>query len=71
MILCNSKHARMGATRFQEQSNKTTNESSNDRLDPGNHKMSMIMEKKNVPTIEGKTKIPLLEVICGSIDFFI
>jgi hypothetical protein len=61
----------MGATRFQEQSNKTTNESSNDRLDPGNHKMSMIMEKKNVPTIEGKTKIPLLEVICGSIDFFI
>jgi len=27
--------------------------------------------KKDVPTIEGETKIPLLVVICGSISFLI
>jgi hypothetical protein len=33
--------------------------------------MSMIVEKKYVPIIEGKTKIPFLLVICGSINFLI
>jgi hypothetical protein len=36
-----------------------------------NHKMTTIVEKKNVPTIERETKIPFLTVICGSIDFLI
>jgi hypothetical protein len=31
----------------------------------------MIVRKKDVPTIEGKTKIPFLAVIGGTIDFFI
>jgi hypothetical protein len=31
----------------------------------------MIIEKKNVSTIEQKTKIPFFAIICGSIDFLI
>jgi hypothetical protein len=31
----------------------------------------MIVEKKDVPIIKGKTKIPFLAIICGSIDFLI
>jgi hypothetical protein len=31
----------------------------------------MIVKKKDVPTIEGKNKIPFLAVICGLIDFLI
>jgi hypothetical protein len=31
----------------------------------------MIIEKKDIPTIEGETKIPFLVIICGSIDFLI
>jgi hypothetical protein len=38
---------------------------------PQDHEMSTIVEKKDVPTIERETKIPLLVVICGSIDFLI
>jgi hypothetical protein len=37
----------------------------------GNLEMFTIIEKIDVPTIEGKTKIPLLVIICGSIDFMI
>jgi hypothetical protein len=33
--------------------------------------MFTIVEKKDVTTIEGETKIPLLVVICGLIDFLI
>ncbi len=33
--------------------------------------MSTIVEKKDIPIIEGETKIPFLAVICGSINFFI
>ncbi len=33
--------------------------------------MSTIIEKKDVPTIEGETKIPFLAIICGLIDFLI
>jgi hypothetical protein len=33
--------------------------------------VSTILEKKNVPTIEGETKIPFFVIICGSIDFLI
>jgi hypothetical protein len=33
--------------------------------------MSTIVRKQYVPTIEGKTKTPLLAIICGSIDFLI
>jgi hypothetical protein len=29
----------------------------------------MIIEKKDIPTIDRKTKIPLLAIICGSINF--
>jgi hypothetical protein len=31
----------------------------------------MIVGKKDIPTIEGETKIPFLIVICGLIDFLI
>jgi hypothetical protein len=33
--------------------------------------LSTIIEKKDVPTIEQKTKIPFFAIICGSIDFLI
>jgi len=31
----------------------------------------MIVEKKNLQTIEGETKIPFLVIMCGSIDLLI
>jgi hypothetical protein len=33
--------------------------------------MCMIVGKKDVPTIEHKTKIPFLVVVCGSIELLI
>jgi hypothetical protein len=33
--------------------------------------MFTIVKKRNVPTIERKTKKPFFAVICGSIDFLI
>jgi hypothetical protein len=33
--------------------------------------MSMIIEKKDIPTIKRKTKIPFIAVSCGLIDFVI
>jgi hypothetical protein len=33
--------------------------------------MSTIVEKKDIPTIKWKTKIPFFIVICGSINFLI
>jgi hypothetical protein len=33
--------------------------------------MCTIVEKKDIPTIEGETKIPFLAIICGSINILI
>ncbi len=60
----------LGATRFKEQNDKTTCESSNDKHGKMINEMCMIVGKKDVPTIEWATKIPFLVVICGSIDFW-
>jgi hypothetical protein len=38
---------------------------------PWNHEMFMIVERKDIWTIEKKTKIPFFVVIFGSLDIFI
>ncbi len=62
--------ASLSATKFQKQNDKTTCELSNGR--PGVKPRDVYdNKKKSFPTIEGETKIPLLVIICGLINFFI